>query len=36
MISRAWDWLKQAKRGLDHARRALEEGDYEWACEGAT
>lgn len=26
------DWLRQAKRDLDHARRSLAGGDYEWAC----
>ena len=26
------NWLRQAKRDLDHARRALLSGDYEWAC----
>lgn len=32
MVSRASDWLRQALRDLDHARRSLEFGDYEWAC----
>ncbi len=32
MAGRAGDWLKQARRDLEHARRALEDGDYEWAC----
>ncbi len=32
MASRHADWLKQGQRDLDHARRALEDGDYEWAC----
>lgn len=26
------DWLRQARKDLDHAGRALEGGDYEWAC----
>jgi HEPN domain-containing protein len=26
------DWLRQAKRDLEHARRALDDGDYEWSC----
>ncbi len=26
------DWLRQAKRDLDHARLAKSGGDYEWAC----
>ncbi len=30
--SRHEDWLRQAKRDLDHARNALRDGDYEWAC----
>ena len=32
MVSRARDWLRQALRDLEHARRSLEMGDYEWAC----
>lgn len=32
MGSRHADWLKQGERDLDHARRALNGGDYEWAC----
>lgn len=32
MASRYADWLKQGQRDLGHARRALEDGDYEWAC----
>ena len=32
MVSRAMDWLRQALRDLEHARRSLELGDYEWAC----
>ncbi|HAF69878.1 TPA: DNA-binding protein [Candidatus Acetothermia bacterium] len=32
MLNRKLDWLRQAKRDLDHARRSLELGDYEWAC----
>ena len=31
-MNRARDWLKQAKRDLEHARRSREFGDYEWAC----
>jgi len=30
--SRHEDWLRQAKRDLEHARHALRDGDYEWAC----
>jgi len=26
------DWLRQAQRDLEHARRSQEAGDYEWAC----
>ncbi|CCC81944.1 HEPN domain-containing protein [Thermoproteus tenax] len=32
MVSRARDWFRQALRDLEHARRSLEFGDYEWAC----
>ena len=32
LVSRARDWLRQALRDLDHARRSLSSGDYEWAC----
>lgn len=32
MVSRAEDWLKQALRDLDHAKKSVELGDYEWAC----
>lgn len=32
MVSRAIDWLRQALKDLEHARRSLEAGDYEWAC----
>lgn len=32
MPSRHEDWLRQAKRDLEHARHALRDGDYEWAC----
>ena len=32
MATRAEDWLRQAKRDLEHARHALEDGDYEWSC----
>ncbi|MGC8662101.1 MAG: HEPN domain-containing protein [Nitrososphaeria archaeon] len=32
MVSRANDWLKQAIKDLEHARRSLKFGDYEWAC----
>mgnify|MGYP001026943885 CR=1 FL=1 len=32
MPERHADWLRQAKRDLGHARRAAEDGDYEWSC----
>lgn len=32
MPNRHEDWLKQAKRDLNHARNAFEDGEYEWAC----
>jgi len=32
MVSRAGDWLRQAIRDYEHAKRSLEAGDYEWAC----
>lgn len=32
MASRHLDWIRQAHRDLEHARRSLAEGDHEWAC----
>lgn len=32
MASRHADWLKQGQRDLEHARRAMDDGDYEWTC----
>jgi HEPN domain-containing protein len=32
MASRSDDWLRQGKRDLDHAGRARDDGDHEWAC----
>ncbi len=32
MVARAKDWMRQAEKDLSHARRDLEDGDYEWAC----
>jgi len=32
VVSRAADWLRQALRNLEHAKRSMELGDYEWAC----
>jgi HEPN domain-containing protein len=31
-LSRAQDWLEQAKRDLEHARHDLIQGFHEWAC----
>jgi len=32
LVSRARDWLKQALKDLEHAKKSIELGDYEWAC----
>lgn len=32
MANRADDWLEQGRHDLDHARHALDAGDYDWAC----
>ena len=32
MVSRAMDWLRQALKDLEHAKKSIELGDYEWAC----
>ena len=32
MAARAEDWYKQACHDLQHARQALQGGDFEWAC----
>ncbi|MBS7658441.1 MAG: HEPN domain-containing protein [Candidatus Bathyarchaeia archaeon] len=32
MVSRVNDWLKQALKDLEHAKKSLELNDYEWAC----
>jgi len=32
VVMRTKDWLRQAERDLQHARRALEAGHFEWAC----
>ncbi len=32
MVSRAIDWLRQAMKDLEHAKKSIELGDYEWAC----
>jgi len=31
MPARYDDWMRQAKRDLEHARHALENAEYEWA-----
>lgn len=32
MPSRHADWFRQAEHDLEHARHALEDADFEWAC----
>jgi HEPN domain-containing protein len=32
MSQRYLDWIRQARRDLEHALRSLQDGDYEWAC----
>jgi HEPN domain-containing protein len=32
MPARYEDWLRQAKRDLEHAGHAAEDEEYEWAC----
>jgi HEPN domain-containing protein len=32
MAARWADWLRQAEADLEHARRALEDRHFEWAC----
>ena len=32
MAERSADWMKQAKRDLEMAKKARESGFYEWAC----
>lgn len=32
MSNRHADWMRQGEADLRHARNALEDGDYEWAC----
>ncbi len=32
LTSRAHDWFRQAIRDLEHAKKSLAMGDYEWAC----
>src|SRR5918992_1384962 len=33
MPRRYEDWFRQAQRDINHARNALEDGDYDWAKE---
>lgn len=32
MVMRSKDWFRQAERDLEHAKRARDAGDFEWAC----
>jgi len=32
LASRAFDWFRQAIKDLEHAKKSLTMGDYEWAC----
>ncbi|MBI4288150.1 MAG: HEPN domain-containing protein [Chloroflexi bacterium] len=32
MSGRQADWIRQAERDIEHARRSIEAKDYEWAC----
>lgn len=32
MVERSRDWMEQAERDLEHAKRDLRDGFYEWAC----
>ena len=32
MANRSSDWLRQADRDLKHAKNAVDDGDFEWAC----
>ena len=32
MPTRTFDWLRQARRDLEHARSVLKLGFYEWSC----
>jgi HEPN domain-containing protein len=31
-MNRAADWMRQAERDLQHARNAIADQDFEWAC----
>lgn len=32
MAGRAADWMRQAESDLAHARNAMDDGDFDWAC----
>jgi len=32
LVMRSRDWFRQAKKDLEHAKRARGAGDFEWAC----
>ena len=32
MVMRARDWFRQAEKDLQHAKRAADDADFEWAC----
>ncbi len=32
MVSREKDWLRQALKDLEHAKKSIEMEDFEWAC----
>lgn len=31
-MNRSRDWMEQAKSDLEHARKSITVGDYDWAC----
>ena len=32
VVSRAEDWFRQAMKDLEHAKKSIKWGDFEWAC----
>jgi HEPN domain-containing protein len=32
MVMRTKDWFRQAEKDLQHAKRSVDAGDFEWAC----
>jgi len=32
MVMRTKDWFRQAEKDLQHAKRSVDGGDFEWAC----